>query len=45
MQFRPCFHQPPLAPWQGTGDQFDWVNAEDSDLTLVVRMEVSYMMR
>jgi hypothetical protein len=40
VQLGPRFHQPLLPPGKRTSDQLDWVDSEDCDLVLVVRVEM-----
>ena len=40
MDLGPCLHEPPLSSREVSADQFDWVEREDPNIVLVVRMQV-----
>jgi putative component of membrane protein insertase Oxa1/YidC/SpoIIIJ protein YidD len=45
MELRPCLHQPPLCARKVSCDQVDGIDAEYTDVLLVLRMEVRRVMR
>ena len=44
MKFRPSFNKPPLRSWQLAGNKFNGIEAEHTEVFLIVRMEVRRVM-
>ena len=45
MNLRPCLDEPPLSPREVPADKFDWIKREDSNIVLVVSMQMGPVVR